>query len=702
MKKVIGFGAALALLGCAGQINVMTLGVGTGRVQFSPAAADCGPARDVCQLSFSKNSTVTMTATPSAGDTFAEWGGNCSGSALTCSLSMSDFRAVTARFEPSTPLPMLAAASLTGPGVQTLLSSNPGITWTPEKFLAVLNAVPGQNFKTNWILMSRSESLQTAHATSPRLLLPNGNAQQVFAFSLSENPAWPGARPEIVEYMQWDAVTKRFRFHEIDLAARTVSVDEPKCVRCHAGRPNWDAYDSWGGMLPFNRDRVYKGSLEAAALRNTFRLWSQTGSSRAILEQLALPTEMVRNTSGGYNNGRIAFPFDDDPVTVVEPVQADWGVTTIVPTNYPSSEPVSNVFQGGEFFTIHANPASGDPDEGRGVSLFDRLTALNALRIAQQLIDHPRTVADVRPIALAIFGSCDMQSVITPERFEFFNTGSHAGNVTVFQGDTSDRRHSLPARKADTQLLNLSGPFGLWTAFSATIEGGGGAETLPQLRRELFRREPAGFRLDTITGRMIDREDYLVTPTTADIRVMQLRFFLEPLGVPVDKWSLSVGGRSRTYTFADVFSRYVTAIQPILRSSLGIVSTANCPTELMSLVQTEFNRVPDVTTTTLPAPAYAEVQAVFDRNCLQCHGNFTVNGAAPVMPNLLPANSFISLTGGASPAVLPNNIAGSRLWQRITGAGGVPPMPPAANGPPLSGAHIRIIERWIAAGAPSS
>jgi len=711
MKKVAGFGCALALLGCAGQINVMTLGVGTGRVQFSPAAADCGPTREVCQLSFPSSSTVTLTAHPSAGDTFAEWGGNCSGSATICNVSMRDFRSVTARFEPATALPSLA--TLTGTGIRSFLSANSAIAWTPEKFISVLKQVPGQNFNNNWILMTRSESLQTAHAKSPRLLLPNLNAQQVFAFSLSADPAWPGADPNIVEYIEWETATRRFRFHEINLATRTVSVDEPKCDRCHAGRPNWDAYDSWAGMLPFSRDRIYKGSLDAAAMRNTFRLWSQTGTARAILEQLDLPPEITRNTGGGFNNGRIAFSFDDDAATLVEAAPANWGGTARVSANYPASGPSSSIDQGGTFFTIHANPPSGDLDQGRGVDLFDKFTALNARRIAQQLIDHPRTSVDVRPIALAIFDDCDMRAALPPAKVAFFTTGNRspfpsfpigslALSMSMHQLDTATRRHTLPSLKADTQLLNLGGPFGLWAGFHSTLAGDTTSESISNLRQELFRRDRQAFSLDGTTGLMIDRESYEGMGNSDGIRVMELRFFLEPLGVPVDKWSLSVGGRSRTYTFADVFPTYVTEIQTILRTHLGLASAAPCSPSLMTRVQTEFNRVPDISVSPLPAPAYSEVQAMFNRNCLQCHGDFTVNGAAPVAPNLLPGSSFSALTGGPSPAVIPNNIAGSRLWQRITRAGGAPPMPPAANGPALSGAHIKLIERWIAAGAPST
>ena len=166
--------------------------------------------------------------------------------------------------------------------------------------------------------------------------------------------------------MQWDAAQKNFRFHEIVLAdirsdgrrdraraargrrfpARTrgVAIDDVKCFACHSTRnvlnrgsptpgtdghpagtvkvknkPNWDTYDSWGGMLPFNRDRIYQGSVEAAAFRKLFNLWTWQDERRrpAIIEQLELqppgvPTAhaITRTTSGGANDGHIRFGFD--------------------------------------------------------------------------------------------------------------------------------------------------------------------------------------------------------------------------------------------------------------------------------------------------------------------------------------------------------------------------------------------------------
>ncbi|MEA3276500.1 MAG: hypothetical protein U9Q81_14670, partial [Pseudomonadota bacterium] len=123
-----------------------------------------------------------------------------------------------------------------------------------------------------------------------RILFVSADAQRVFTVGMTTSSSYPGAHPNAVEYMQWDATQKNFRFHEIVLApipamgdvidpgppavlrfearSRQVTADDPKCYACHSTRnvlnrgstpgtdgipagsvgnkskPNWDTYDS--------------------------------------------------------------------------------------------------------------------------------------------------------------------------------------------------------------------------------------------------------------------------------------------------------------------------------------------------------------------------------------------------------------------------------------------------------------------------
>ena len=55
-------------------------------------------------------------------------------------------------------------------------------------------------------------------------------------------------------------------------------------------KPNWDAYDSWGGMNSFNRDRIYQGSVEAATFRKIYNPWTWRANDpvRSMIELLEL------------------------------------------------------------------------------------------------------------------------------------------------------------------------------------------------------------------------------------------------------------------------------------------------------------------------------------------------------------------------------------------------------------------------------
>ncbi len=80
------------------QLSVAKTGTGSGTVTSSPGGIDCGAA---CSASFDHGTSVTLTAAPAAGVDFTGWGGDCTGTASTCTVSMDAARSVTATFEPT-------------------------------------------------------------------------------------------------------------------------------------------------------------------------------------------------------------------------------------------------------------------------------------------------------------------------------------------------------------------------------------------------------------------------------------------------------------------------------------------------------------------------------------------------------------------------------------------------------------------------
>jgi len=73
-----------------------------GTVTSSPSGINCGSGGSMCSASFTSGSTVTLTATPDAGYTFAGWTGDCSGcSGTTCTIIMDADKTCSANFTAS-------------------------------------------------------------------------------------------------------------------------------------------------------------------------------------------------------------------------------------------------------------------------------------------------------------------------------------------------------------------------------------------------------------------------------------------------------------------------------------------------------------------------------------------------------------------------------------------------------------------------
>jgi len=76
-------------------LTVTRSGSGQGVVQSSPSGISCGP---VCSATFPSGQAVTLTAIPTGTSRFIGWGGACTGTASTCTLTLGSDQSVTAAF----------------------------------------------------------------------------------------------------------------------------------------------------------------------------------------------------------------------------------------------------------------------------------------------------------------------------------------------------------------------------------------------------------------------------------------------------------------------------------------------------------------------------------------------------------------------------------------------------------------------------
>jgi Divergent InlB B-repeat domain len=93
----------------------------TGRVTSHPAGIACGSA---CNATFAIDTVVTLTAAAPAEQQFSAWSGACSGAVATCTVRMSEQRAVTATFA--------AASDGTAYPLSVVVSGNGTVTSQPS------------------------------------------------------------------------------------------------------------------------------------------------------------------------------------------------------------------------------------------------------------------------------------------------------------------------------------------------------------------------------------------------------------------------------------------------------------------------------------------------------------------------------------------------------------------------------------------
>ncbi len=94
-------------------LSVTKAGTGAGTVTSNVAGINCGSD---CSQTYASTTSVTLTAAPAAGTTFAGWSGACSGTG-TCAVTMSAARSVTATFTTNSAPTVTLATNRTSPQV---------------------------------------------------------------------------------------------------------------------------------------------------------------------------------------------------------------------------------------------------------------------------------------------------------------------------------------------------------------------------------------------------------------------------------------------------------------------------------------------------------------------------------------------------------------------------------------------------------
>jgi len=236
-------------------LSVTKSGSGTGTVTSSPAGISCGAT---CSASYASGTTVTLTAAPTAGSTFAGWSGACSGTG-TCTVTMNTSRSVTATFNlpPTTNYALTVAKA--GAGTGTVTSSPAGIscgatcsasyaTGTAVTLTATAGSSSSFAGWTNCDVLSLNGSC---------IMTVNANKTVTATFSGSTTITLPVLAANCTEYNSMDST----------YANKVIQSCDPS-VGINSWENVWGGMaDAWAGLAKFNVSALQGKTIDSATLR---------------------------------------------------------------------------------------------------------------------------------------------------------------------------------------------------------------------------------------------------------------------------------------------------------------------------------------------------------------------------------------------------------------------------------------------------
>jgi len=161
---------------------------------------------------------------------------------------------------------LLAQTPCPAPLEKTAQSVRELVNQAPNKFKSMnefLAALP-DTMKSNFIFMGESRSFQTASKENPRVILTSPDADVRISFNT--DPKDRGYNN--IEISFWDPESKKFEYTELTFDPESQKPPQRHgdlaCTTCHGNppKPNWDTYNYWAGMIPFNKDTLVKGTAE--------------------------------------------------------------------------------------------------------------------------------------------------------------------------------------------------------------------------------------------------------------------------------------------------------------------------------------------------------------------------------------------------------------------------------------------------------
>jgi mono/diheme cytochrome c family protein len=543
---------------------------------------------------------------------------------------------------------------------------NPAST-QPTSVADFIKLLP-QGMRSNFALMTESRSFQESTYQDPRVLMKSENSGVIASFTgHGRGDKLRGS--EKMEFIVWNGPEARYDFYEVDFPTEdpykdpatlteaqkrpTVKQNPASCLNCHGSSVGTGDTLDLNGEIKYVQGALGDKVLDSSNARpnwDTYNFWQgQLPFNRDTVfkdsEESRRYLALLKKMGGAPVDGEERNPR----------------LEALLPRFSP--EDVTKAMDKDGYFEV-PDYQNGD---GPGVSLFDQSSRLNFCRIGQNLKKLPFYENLKYAIPAAVQG-CDMTTILPPEAREYsaqYFKRLGINDLPALQQQTGALQQSVAKDKGSrqrqtfTRLFTQNNPGMVQTEIAALVE------------TELNRR-----------GQMENREDSSNAEPLA-----ALRYLLEPMGVQVANWSMSID--SGTYSFADVLNLSDGAFRngeglscEDLAKRTGEVFFSSRPRELRQAYLNACEKATMPVTledfsaqnvTIAAAQVNQNVQQVFV-SCNGCHKSGA--GGAPRLPfNDLTALSELI----RSSASLPNGGLGASIINRINkpeGAKGHMPMGP--------------------------
>jgi|GEM_PF-3971625 len=405
-------------------------------------------------------------------------------------------------------------------------------TSVPTNVADFIKLLP-EGMRSNFALMTDSRSFQESTYEDPRVLMKSRNAGVMASFTgHGRDDKLRGT--EKVEFIVWNGPEARYDFYEVDFPSEdpfknpatmteaqkrpTVKQNPASCLNCHGSAVGTGDTVDMNGDLKYVQGALGDKVLDSSNARpnwDTYNFWQgQLPFNRDTLfndsEEARRYLALLKKMEGAPIPGEERNPR----------------LEALTPRI--SSEDLERTLREDGEFAI----PDYDNFDGPGVSMFDQSSRLNFCRIAQNLKKTPFYENVKYAIPAAVMG-CDMSTILPAEAREYTDRYFRRQGIPDYrtlEARTGVLQQSVAEDKASRQRQTFQRLFAQENPQLAE------AEILAMVETEVNRR-----------GEMENREvDSNAQPLAA------LRYLLEPLGVQVANWSMTID--PGTYSFADVLN----------------------------------------------------------------------------------------------------------------------------------------------------